>query len=116
MPSLAMPLLVARSAFSITLSVSMLSNSGCCCVRCCGTVRQTLMQLLPLLLLVLLLLLLLLLRQVDFLLTAMRQLTAVRPDLKLLLMSATVDTTKLADHFSGAASGGPLLSHVAIIS
>jgi HrpA-like RNA helicase len=51
-------------------------------------------------------LLLLLLLQVDFLLTAMRQLTAVRPDLKLLLMSATVDTNKLADYFNGTAQGG----------
>lgn len=49
-----------------------------------------------------------LLLQVDFLLTAMRQLTAVRPDLKLLLMSATVDTRKLADYFSGTAQGAVL--------
>jgi HrpA-like RNA helicase len=33
----------------------------------------------------------------------MRQLVAVRPDLKLLLMSATVDTQKLADYFSSTA-------------
>jgi HrpA-like RNA helicase len=46
---------------------------------------------------------LLLLLQVDFLLTAMRQLIGVRPDLKLLLMSATVDTQKLTDYFSSTA-------------
>lgn len=43
--------------------------------------------------------------QVDFLLTAMRQLAATRPDLKLLLMSATVDTQKLMDYFGSSIAG-----------
>lgn len=43
--------------------------------------------------------------QVDFLLTAMRQLAAARPDLKLLLMSATVDTQKLVDYMGSAIPG-----------
>lgn len=43
--------------------------------------------------------------QVDFLLTAMRQLIAARPDLKLLLMSATVDAQSLSDYFQGAIQG-----------
>jgi len=49
--------------------------------------------------------------QVDFLLTAMRQLAAARPDLKLLLMSATVDTQKLVDYMGSAIPGeGPFYS------
>lgn len=43
--------------------------------------------------------------QVDFLLTAMRQLAAERPDLKLVLMSATVNAQKLVDYFAEAVSG-----------
>jgi HrpA-like RNA helicase len=35
----------------------------------------------------------------------MRQLAAARPDLKLLLMSATVDTQKLIDYFQDTAAG-----------
>jgi HrpA-like RNA helicase len=35
----------------------------------------------------------------------LRQLAAARPDLKLLLMSATVDTQKLMDYFAGTVAG-----------
>lgn len=43
--------------------------------------------------------------QVDFLLTAMRQLAAARPDLKLILMSATVNPEGLMEYFEGAVQG-----------
>jgi hypothetical protein len=43
--------------------------------------------------------------QVDFLLTAMRQLAAQRRDLKLLLMSATLNADSLAAYFRGSVAG-----------
>jgi HrpA-like RNA helicase len=50
--------------------------------------------------------------QVDFLLAAMRELAAVRPDLKLLLMSATVNSANIIDYFGDKAAGGVLGSAV----
>lgn len=43
--------------------------------------------------------------QVDFLLAAMRQLAAARPDLKLLLMSATLNSANIQDYFAAHIPG-----------
>jgi HrpA-like RNA helicase len=43
--------------------------------------------------------------QVDFLLASMRELAAARPELKLLLMSATLNSENIADYFAAHTSG-----------
>jgi HrpA-like RNA helicase len=43
--------------------------------------------------------------QVDFLLAAMRTLAAARPDVKLLMMSATLNSANISEYFSGHAPG-----------
>jgi hypothetical protein len=43
--------------------------------------------------------------QVDFLLAAMRTLAAARPDLKLLLMSATLNSANISEYFAGHVPG-----------
>lgn len=48
--------------------------------------------------------------QVDFLLTAMRELAVARPDLKLLLMSASVNAAGLMEYFEGTVPGRQLYS------
>jgi hypothetical protein len=43
--------------------------------------------------------------QVDFLLAAMRELAAARPDLNLLLMSATLNSANISEYFAAHISG-----------
>jgi hypothetical protein len=51
--------------------------------------------------------------QVDFLLAAMRTLAAARPDLKLLLMSATLNSANISEYFAGHVPGAGLRTKAA---
>ncbi|KAF6254303.1 P-loop containing nucleoside triphosphate hydrolase protein [Scenedesmus sp. NREL 46B-D3] len=50
--------------------------------------------------------------EVDFLLAAMRELAAARPDLKLLLMSATLNSANITDYFAAQVAGSVGCLHI----